>query len=97
MSFTNLHMPQVTKNFGRLNKIIWFNMTNDVDGTFTLNLYITPSQDTDTTVVVFNKATEKQYFNKLYTKSTNSNIITETVKILHIPGLNSTVYGIKSI
>ena len=93
---TILKFPQINSDFGKINKIIWFNVL-DVDGTFTINLHIEPSQSIDTTISIFNNGNKNEVFNRLYKKSSNSGIINETIKIRHTPGLDSNVYGIKSI
>lgn len=92
---TTLKVPEITKNFNKVDKIIWFNVSN-VDGTYSINLFITPSQSLDTTVKVFNYATKEEHFSKIYLKSSNSGIINETIKIRHTPGLNSPIYGLKT-
>ena len=92
---TTLKVPEVTTNFNKVDKIIWFNVSN-VDGTYSINLFITPSQSLDTTVKVFNYVTKEEHFSKIYLKSSNSNIINETIKIRHTPGLNSPIYGLKT-
>jgi hypothetical protein len=96
MSSTILKIPQITNNFGKVNKIIWFNVS-DVDGTYSINLHITPSQSFDTNITIFNYATKELHFSKTYQKSSNSGIINQTVKIRHTPGLNSPIYGLKTI
>ena len=92
---TTLKVPEITNNFNKIDKIIWFNVSN-VDGTYSINLFITPSQSLDTTVKVFNYVTKEEHFSKIYPKSSNSNIINETIKIRHTPGLNSPIYGLKT-
>ena len=92
---TTLKVPEITKNFNKVDKIIWFNVS-DIDGTYSINLFITPSQSLDTTVSVFNYSTKEERFNKTYLKSSNSGIINETIKIKHTPGLNSPIYGLKT-
>jgi hypothetical protein len=95
MSATTLKVPEITQNFNKVDKIIWFNVSN-IDGTFSINLHITPSQSLDTTIKVFNYATKEEHFSKLYPKSSNNGIINETIKIRHTPGLNSPIYGLKT-
>jgi hypothetical protein len=92
---TTLKVPEVTTNFSKINKIIWFNVS-DVNGTYSINLFITPSQSLDTTVSVFNYVTKEEHFSKIYPKSSNNGIINETIKIKHTPGLNSPIYGLKT-
>jgi hypothetical protein len=95
MAITTLKVPEVTNNFNKIDKIIWFNVS-DIDGTFSINLFITPSQSLDTTIRVFNYSTREESFSKTYPKSSNSGIINETIKIKHTPGLNSPIYGLKT-
>ena len=92
---TTLKVPEITKNFNKVDKIIWFNVS-DIDGTYSINLFITPSQSLDTTVSVFNYVTKEEHFTKIYPKSSNSGIISQTIKIRHTPGLNSPIYGLKT-
>ena len=95
MAITTLKVPEISNNFNKVDKIIWFNVS-DVNGTYSINLFITPSQSLDTTVSVFNYSTKEERFNKTYLKSSNSGIINETIKIKHTPGLNSPIYGLKT-
>jgi hypothetical protein len=95
MAITTLKVPEITNNFNKVDKIIWFNVS-DIDGTYSINLFITPSQSLDTTVKVFNYVTKEEHFSKIYPKSSNSGIINETIKIKHTPGLNSPIYGLKT-
>lgn len=93
---TTLKIAETTTNFGRLNKVIWFNVT-DVDGTYSIDLHITPSQVEDINVVIFNGLYKTDVVKKTYKKSSNNTIINETIKIRHTPGLNSPIYGLKTI
>jgi hypothetical protein len=95
MAITTLKVPEISNNFNKVDKIIWFNVS-DIEGTYSINLFITPSQSLDTTVSVFNYSTKEERFNKTYLKSSNSGIINETIKIKHTPGLNSPIYGLKT-
>ena len=95
MAITTLKVPEISNNFNKVDKIIWFNVS-DIDGTFSINLFITPSQSLDTTVKVFNYVTKEEHFSKIYPKSSNSGIINQTIKIRHTPGLNSPIYGLKT-
>jgi hypothetical protein len=95
MAITTLKVPEISNNFNKVDKIIWFNVS-DIDGTYSINLFITPSQSLDTTVRVFNYVTKEEHFSKTYPKSSNSGIINETIKIRHTPGLNSPIYGLKT-
>ncbi len=93
---TLLKFPQISTNFGKINNILWFNVS-DIDGSFSINLHITPSQSTDTTISIFNSGNNREVFNRMYKTSSNNSIINETIKIRHTPGLDSNIYGIKSI
>lgn len=93
---TTLKIAETTTNFGRLSKVIWYNVT-DVDGTYSIDLHITPSQVEDINVVIFNINSKSETIRKTYKKSSNSTIINETIKIRHTPGLNSPIYVIKTI
>jgi hypothetical protein len=95
MAITTLKVPEISNNFNKVDKIIWFNV-DDIDGTYSINLFITPSQSLDIIVSVFNYVTKEEHFSKLYQKSSNSGIINETIKIRHTPGLNSPIYGLKT-
>jgi len=95
MAITTLKVPEISNNFNKVDKIIWFNVS-DIEGTYSINLFITPSQSLDTTVSVFNYSTKEERFSKTYPKSSNSGIINETIKIKHTPGLNSPIYGLKT-
>jgi hypothetical protein len=95
MAITTLKVPEISNNFNKVDKIIWFNVS-DIDGTYSINLFITPSQSLDTKIIVFNYATKEEHFSKIYPKSSNSGIINETIKIRHTPGLNSPIYGLKT-
>jgi hypothetical protein len=95
MAITTLKVPEISNNFNKVDKIIWFNVS-DIEGTYSINLFITPSQSLDTTVSVFNYSTKEERFSKTYLKSSNSGIINETIKIKHTPGLNSPIYGLKT-
>ena len=74
MAITTLKVPEITNNFNKIDKIIWFNVS-DVNGTYSINLFITPSQSLDTTISVFNYVTKEEHFTKIYPKSSNSGII----------------------
>jgi hypothetical protein len=96
ITYTSIPIKQISKNFGTINKIIWFDVTN-TQGTFTVNLFITPNQSTDINVVIFNKGTNEEMYRKIYNKSSDSTVITDTVKLRHVPGQRSATYGIKSL
>jgi hypothetical protein len=95
MAITTLKVPEISNNFNKVDKIIWFNVS-DIDGTYSINLFITPSQSLDTKIIVFNYTSKEEHFSKIYPKSSNSGIINETIKIRHTPGLNSPIYGLKT-
>lgn len=95
MSYQTIEEPQVSKNFGKINKVIWFKV-NDIDGIFNLNLYVNRSQSNDITLTVFNKETGEEKYKKIFTKSSNSNTISDNLKINHIKGFATLVYGIKT-
>jgi hypothetical protein len=96
MSYTSIPLKQKSNFFGIVNKVIWFDV-EDIKGTFTVNLFITPNQRDDINVVIFNKGSNEEMYKKTYNKSSNSSTITDNVKIIHIPGQRTTTYGIKSI
>ena len=39
----------------------------------------------------------EEMYKKTYNKSSNSSAITDNVKIMHVPGIRTATYGIKSI
>ena len=96
MSYTSIPLKQKSNFFGTINKVIWFDV-EDIKGTFTVNLFITPNQRDDMNVVIFNKGSNEEMYKKTYNKSSNSSTITDNVKIIHIPGKRTATYGIKSI
>jgi hypothetical protein len=96
MSYTSIPLKQTSNFFGTINKVIWFDI-EDNQGSFTVNLFITPNQSTDMNVVIFNKRSNEEMYKKTYNKSSNSSVITDTVKLRHIPGQRSATYGIKSL
>jgi hypothetical protein len=93
---TTLKISETTKNFGRLNKVIWFTVS-DVDGTYSIDLHISPSQTEDINLIIFNQGTGLDVSKKTHKKSSNTTIINDTIKIRHTPGLNSPIYGLKTI
>jgi hypothetical protein len=95
MSTTNLKIPQISSTFGKIDKVIWFSVSN-INGTYTVKLFITPSQSFDFTVEIFNYVTKDTHFKKVYKKSSNSSIINETIKIKHTPTISSPIYGLKT-
>ena len=96
MSYTSIPLKQKSNFFGTVNKVIWFDVA-DIKGTFTVNLFITPNQRDDMNVVIFNKGSNEEMYKKTYNKSSNSSVITDTVKLRHVPGQKSATYGIKSL
>jgi hypothetical protein len=95
-TYTSIPIKQVSTNFGTINKVIWFDIEN-TQGSFAVNLFITPNQSTDMNVVIFNKGSNEEMYKKTYNKSSNSSVITDTVKLRHVPGQKSATYGIKSL
>jgi hypothetical protein len=98
MSDTYFSIPtkQISTNFGTLNKVIWFDVT-DINGTFNVNLYIAPNQTNDVKLTIFNKGSKEEMYNKTYNKSSDSTAINESVKLTHIVGQRTVTYGIKSL
>ena len=96
MSTTYTTIPNVTIDpyFGKINKIVWFTVS-DTFGTFTVNLYLLPSQSSETTVTIFNKVTGEKMFTQKYSRTPNTSSIIDVAKITHIPGVLSPTYGIK--
>jgi len=95
-TYTTIPIKQISNNFGTVNKVIWFDVTN-IQGTFGVNLFITPNQSTDMNIVIFNKGSNEEMYRKTYNKSSDSSVITDTVKLRHVPGQKSETYGIKSL
>ena len=48
-------------------------------------------------IVIFNKGSNEEMYRKTYNKSSDSSVITDTVKLRHVPGQKSETYGIKSL
>lgn len=96
MNETIIPIKQTSNYFGTLNKVIWFDVPN-TKGIFTINLYIRPNQISDMNVIIFNKGSNQELYNKTYNKTSNSSTITESFNIMHIPNERSTIYGIKSL
>ena len=96
MSYTSIPLKQTSNFFGIINKVIWFDV-EDIKGNFNVNLYITPNQRYDMNVVIFNKGSNEEMYRKTYNKSSDSSVITDTVKLRHVPGQKSETYGIKSL
>jgi hypothetical protein len=95
MSYTSIPLKQTSNFFGTINKVIWFDVA-DIKGNFTVNLYITPNQDADTNIVIFNKETKETVFSKTYKKtSLNTTELFDPQKIKHVPGFRGTTYGIR--
>jgi len=95
MSYTTISDINVSSNFGVVNKVVWFNVS-DIYGIFNVNFFITPNQSKDVNITIFNKDTKETIFSKKYFKSTNTTQINEIIQITHIPGLRSNIYGIKN-
>ena len=99
-TFLNIPSLTLSKRFGKISKTIFFdisgNTANGVYGVFTVNLYITPNQDADTNIVIFNKETKETVFSKTYKKtSLNTTELFDPQKIKHVPGFRGTTYGIR--
>ena len=93
ITYTNVPNAVVNQYFGKINKIVWFNVS-DTFGTFNVNLYLEPSQATETTIKIFNKVTKETMFTKKYSRTPNITSIIDVAKITHIPGVLSPIYGI---
>ena len=93
ITYTNIPNTIVNQYFGKINKIVWFNVS-DTFGTFNVNLYLEPSQSTETTIKIFNKVTKETMFIQKYSRTPNSTSIIDVAKITHIPGVLSPIYGI---
>jgi hypothetical protein len=87
---------QTSKRFGRIKKVVWFSITN-TNGSFNINLYIKPSQNENTSIIVFNQSNKQEKYNKTYLKSATTNLLTDSVKINYNSQFDSTIFGIKSI
>jgi hypothetical protein len=95
-TYTTIPIKQVSNNFGFLNKVIWFDIT-DTNGTFFVNLFITPNQTNDMNVVIFNKGSKEELWKKTYNKSSNGSTTNDSVTLTHIVGKRTAIYGIKSL
>jgi len=95
-TYTSIPVKQISTNFGTVNKVIWFDVTG-ITGTFAVNLFITPNQSTDINIIIFNKGSNVELYRKTYNKSSDSSVITDTVKLRHVPSQKSEIYGIKSL
>ena len=96
MAYNTIQDTQKTKRFGQIKKIVWFEITN-IDGPFDVNLYITPNQNQNTSIVIFNQSSKEEKFNKSYPQSASTKTISETVKINYNKKFDSTIFGIKSL
>ena len=94
MSNTNIPTIQVSKNFGKVSKVVFFQLGTNVNGFFKVNLYITPSQNNETNLIIINKNSNSPLYTKKYAKSSNTNIISDVATIKHDPTLSSTKYGL---
>jgi hypothetical protein len=95
-TYYNIPTKQISSNFGTISKVIWFDI-NDINGTFTINLFITPNQSNDINLTIFNKGSKEEMYKKTYNKSSNSSAINESVKLTHVVGKRTATYGIKSL
>jgi len=64
-TYFNIPTKQISTNFGTLNKVIWFDIT-DINGTFNVNLFITPNQSSDINLTIFNKGSKEEMYKKKY-------------------------------
>ena len=94
MSNTTIPTIQISKNFGKISKIIFFQLGSNVNGSFNVNLFITPSQISETNISIVNKNSKTTLYSKTYSKSPNTNIISDVATIKHNPTTNSTIYGL---
>ena len=95
MSYTTIPDINISSNFGTVNKVVWFSVS-DINGTFNVNFFITPNQSKDVNITIFNKGTKETMYSKRYPKSAKATQINEMAQITHIPGLRSNIYGIKN-
>lgn len=96
MAYNTIQDTQTSKRFGRIKKVVWFEITN-INGSFDVNLYITPNQNQNTSIIIFNQSTKEEKFNKTYLSSTTIKTVSDTVKINYNSQFDSTIFGIKSI
>ena len=94
MSNTTIPTIQISKNFGKLSKIIFFQVSNTINGSFNVNLFITPSQISETKISIVNKNSKTTLYNKTYGKSPKTNIISDVATIKHNPTTQSNIYGL---
>ena len=95
MSNTTIPDIDISSNFGTVNKVVWFSVSN-INGIFNVNFFITPNQLKDVNITIFNKETKETMYSKRYAKSANTTQINEVAQITHIPNLRSNIYGIKN-
>lgn len=93
-TYSNIPDVSFSVPFGKVNKIVWFDV-QDISSTFDINFYIIPNQSKDINIEIFNYGSGSNLFKKTYLKSANSETITETVKLTHIPNKMTTIYGMK--
>jgi hypothetical protein len=93
-TYSNIPDVSFSVPFGKVNKIVWFDV-QDISSTFDINFYIVPNQSKDINIEIFNYGSGSNLFKKTYLKSANSETITETVKLTHIPNKMTTIYGMK--
>jgi hypothetical protein len=94
MSNTTIPTIQISKNFGKISKIIFFQVSNTINGSFNVNLFITPSQISETKISIVNKNSKTTLYNKTYGKSPNTNTISDVATIKHDPTTKSPIYGL---
>lgn len=94
MSNTTIPTIQISKNFGKISKIIFFQVSNTINGSFNVNLFITPSQISETKISIVNKNSKTTLYNKTYGKSPNTNTISDVATIKHDPTTKSDIYGL---
>ena len=82
MSNTTIPTIQISKNFGKISKIIFFQVSNTINGSFNVNLFITHSQISETKISIVNKNSKTTLYNKTYGKSPNTNTIGVTRVVL---------------
>ena len=93
-TFLNIPTLSLSKPFGKVTKIIFFDVTNTF-GVFTVNLFVTANRDLDTTIEIFNNESKEIVFSKVYKKTALVKPISDPQKIKHVPGFHGTIYGIR--
>jgi hypothetical protein len=90
----NIEIPNVTLSpyFGSVNKVRWYSVLDRYNYyDITLNVY--RSQFTDTAVTIENLS-NGSVWGRTIPKSTNTDPVVISDKLLHIPGLSSQIYGV---